>query len=85
MTFRTIEVIGKLYYVRFADETVGRSVVDKFWITKVLRKLYYVRFAHEYVGGSVVDIFWITKVLGKLYYVRSADEPSVVRRVLVSL
>ena len=64
---------------------MGRSVVDKFWITKVLRKLYYVRFAHEYVGGSVVDIFWITKVLGKLYYVRSADEPSVVRRVLVSL
>ena len=56
--FWKTRVIGKLYYVRSADENVGRSVVDIFWKTEVIGKLYYVRSADENVGGSVVDIFW---------------------------
>ena len=38
--FWTTEVIGKLYYVRFADENVGESVVDIFWKMEVVGKLY---------------------------------------------
>ena len=39
--FWNTEVIGKLYYVRSADENVGVSVVDIFWKTAVIGKLYY--------------------------------------------
>ena len=39
-TFWKTELNGKLYYVRSADENVGRSVVDIFWKTEVIGKLY---------------------------------------------
>ena len=59
-------MLGKLYYVRFADENEGGSVVDTFG--KVLGKLYYARFADENEGGTGVVL-----VLGIRYIFAVSD------------
>ena len=76
-------VIGKLYYVRSADENVGRSVVDIFWKTEVIGKLYYVRSADENVGVRWLTYFGKTQETAKLYYVRSPNETRVLRWVFL--